>query len=81
MKQYEEKLQKYIEDNNIPCEYLQFEESCHSVLEAANAAGVEPDDCVKNICLIDSEDNLIGHLGFRPLFVKQTRITQLVESF
>ena len=59
MKQYEEKLQKHIEDNNIPCEYLQFEESCHSVLEAANAAGVEPDDCVKNICLIDSEDNLI----------------------
>ena len=59
MKQYEEKLQKHIEDNNIPCEYLQFEQSCHSVLEAANAAGVEPDDCVKNICLIDSEDNLI----------------------
>ena len=59
MKQYEEKLQKYIEDNSIPCEYLQFEQSCHSVLEAAAAAGVEPDDCVKNICLIDSEDNLI----------------------
>jgi prolyl-tRNA editing enzyme YbaK/EbsC (Cys-tRNA(Pro) deacylase) len=59
MKQYEEKLQKYIKDNNIPCEYLQFEQSCHSVLEAATVAGVEPDDCVKNICLIDSEDNLI----------------------
>ena len=59
MKEYEQKLQKYIEENSIPCEYLQFEQSCHSVLEAANAAGVEPDDCVKNICLIDSEDNLI----------------------
>ena len=59
MKQYEEKLQKYIEDSNILCEYLRFEQSCHSVLEAATAAGVEPDDCVKNICLIDSEDNLI----------------------
>lgn len=59
MKQYEEKLQKYIKDNNIPCEYLQFEQSCHSVLEAATAANVAPDDCVKNICLIDSGDNLI----------------------
>ena len=27
--------------------------------EAAEAAGVSPEDLVKNICLIDSHDNLI----------------------
>ncbi len=59
MKEYEQKLQKYIKENNIECEYLEFEQSCHSVLEAARAAKVEPDDCVKNICLIDSEGKLI----------------------
>ncbi len=59
MNQYEEKLQKFIKDNNIQCEYLRFNQSCHSVSEAARAANVNPDDCVKNICLIDSEDNLI----------------------
>ncbi len=59
MKEYEQKLQKYIEDNNIECEYLEFEQSCHSVLEAATAAKVAPDDCVKNICLIDSGGNII----------------------
>ncbi len=59
MKEYEQKLKQYIKDNNIKCEYLEFDQSCHSVLEAADAAGVEPDDCVKNICLIDSEGNLI----------------------
>ena len=59
MKQYEEKLKIFIKDNNVQCEYLQFEQSCHSVTEAANAAKVQPDDCVKNICLIDSDNKLI----------------------
>ncbi|MDD3656736.1 MAG: YbaK/EbsC family protein [Atribacterota bacterium] len=59
MNQYEKKLQKFIKDNHIQCEYLQFDQSCHSVLEAARAANVDPDDCVKNICLIDAEDHLI----------------------
>lgn len=59
MNQYEEKLQKYIQDNHIQCEYLHFNQSCHSVAEAASASGVHTDDCVKNICLIDSDENLI----------------------
>ncbi len=59
MKQYEEKLKNFIKDNNVQCEYLQFEQSCHSVAEAADAAKVQPDDCVKNICLIGSDDQLI----------------------
>jgi prolyl-tRNA editing enzyme YbaK/EbsC (Cys-tRNA(Pro) deacylase) len=59
MKQYEEKLKNYITANNIEAEQLIFNKSCHSVREAAEAAGVSPEDLVKNICLIDSHDNLI----------------------
>lgn len=59
MKEYEQKLKQFIKNNNIKCEYLEFDQSCHSVLEAADAAGVEPDDCVKNICLIDSKGDLV----------------------
>lgn len=59
MNDYENKFKKYIEENNIPAEYLNFEQSCHSVAEAAQAAHVNADDFVKNICLIDSDDRLI----------------------
>lgn len=59
MKMYEEKLKNYILKNNIQAEQLVFNESCHSVEEAANAVGTSPDDFVKNICMIDNDDNLI----------------------
>jgi len=59
MGQYEEKLRKYILENNINAEQLIFTKSCHTVQEAADVVGAEPEDFVKNICLIDDKDNLI----------------------
>ena len=59
MKVYEEKLKNYIIENSIQAEQLVFNESCHSVEEAANVVGTSPDDFVKNICMIDNDDNLI----------------------
>lgn len=59
MKEYEKKLKNYIIENNIQAEQLIFNESCHSVEEAATAAGTSPDDFVKNICMIDNNNNLI----------------------
>ncbi|GAB6090595.1 aminoacyl-tRNA deacylase [Spirochaeta dissipatitropha] len=59
MKQYEEKLRRYIEDHAIDCRHLSFEQSCHSVEDAAAAAQAEIDSFVKNICMIDSEGNVI----------------------
>lgn len=56
---HEEKLKEFLRKNNIQCEYLRFEQSCHSVEEAANAANASPEDFVKDICLIDSNNNLI----------------------
>ncbi len=59
MSQYEEKLKKFLRDSNIKCEFLVFEQSCHSVEEAARAANASRDDFVKNICMVDSQGNLI----------------------
>lgn len=59
MKVYEEKLKIYIIQNNIQAEQLVFNESCHSVEEAANVVGTSPDNFVKNICMIDNNNNLI----------------------
>lgn len=59
MKQYEERLKKYIEQNTIEAKQLLFEESCHSVAEAAFALGVLEDEIIKNICLIGDREQLI----------------------
>ena len=59
MNQYEEKLKKFLHENNIQGEHLIFNQSCHTVEEAAKAVNANPDDCVKNICLIDSKGQLI----------------------
>ncbi len=59
MREYEEKVKQYILKNNIPAEQLLFEQSCHSVQEAAEAVNALPGDLVKNICMLDKEGNLI----------------------
>jgi Cys-tRNA(Pro)/Cys-tRNA(Cys) deacylase len=56
---YDSKLKQYIRENRIPCEHLVFSERCHSVAEAAQAAGVTPRDFIKNICMIDSNGSLV----------------------
>lgn len=59
MSQYEEKLRTYIQQHNIDAELLTFNQSTHSVAEAAAAVGAEPEDFVKSICMIGPEDQLI----------------------
>jgi len=59
MNEYEEKLKKFLHENNIQGEHLSFIQSCHTVEEAANAVNANVDDCVKNICMVDSNANLI----------------------
>ena len=56
---YDSRLKGYIGGNRIPCEHLVFSECCHSVAEAARAAGVTPQDFIKNICMIDSTGSLV----------------------
>ncbi len=55
----EEKLKKFIAAHHIQAEHLSFERSCHSVAEAAETAGTEPENFVKNICMMDAQDAVI----------------------
>jgi len=41
---YEQELETYMRESGIPGEHLVFAESCHTVAEAAKAAGVTPED-------------------------------------
>jgi prolyl-tRNA editing enzyme YbaK/EbsC (Cys-tRNA(Pro) deacylase) len=59
MSEYENKLRKYINENNIQAEILKFKKTTHSVADAAAAVGAEPEDFVKSICMIGPEEELI----------------------
>lgn len=59
MNEYECKLKRFIERERIECEHLSFDQSCHSVAEAAQAVGARAEDLVKNICLLDAHDAFI----------------------
>lgn len=59
MNVYEKQLKDYILSNDVKAEHLVFERSCHSVKDAAETVGATPKDFVKNICMIDVNDNLI----------------------
>ena len=59
MNEFELKLKQYLIDEGSDGEHLGFKQSCHSVREAADAAGCDPTDVVKNICMIDANQHLI----------------------
>lgn len=56
---YAARLQALIDQLGVKGELLHFATSCHSVAEAAAAAGVRPEDFVKNICLLTPEGKLV----------------------
>lgn len=59
MKTFEEKLKKYIAENNIKAQHHVFTETCHSVEEAAAAAKVSPECFIKSICMIKPDGGLV----------------------
>lgn len=56
---YDEKLRAYIQENAIDAEVISFQQSTHSVAEAAEAVGADPKDFVKSICMIGPDGGLI----------------------
>ncbi len=56
---YHDKLLSFIRQYDICCEHLVFEQSTHSVAEAAAAAGVMPEDFIKSICFITKDGRMI----------------------
>src|SRR5260370_8200375 len=59
MDPYEEKLRSFIREHVIQAEHLSFDQSCHSVAEAARVVNASLDDIVKSICLVDAGGNAI----------------------
>lgn len=55
---YELKIKTWIKKYNLAAEHLSFEQSCHSVAEAAKAANVTPDEFVKNICMTNDSGKI-----------------------
>jgi prolyl-tRNA editing enzyme YbaK/EbsC (Cys-tRNA(Pro) deacylase) len=55
----EQRLQAYLQQHHIQAEHLSFDQPCHSVAEAARAVNASPQELVKNICLLDSDGQLI----------------------
>jgi prolyl-tRNA editing enzyme YbaK/EbsC (Cys-tRNA(Pro) deacylase) len=59
MNAYEQKLSTYIQSHQVQAELLIFEQSCHSVAEAAQAVQASAQDFVKNICMITADGQLV----------------------
>ncbi len=60
--EYEEKLKRFLQENNINGEHLHFENSVHTVEDACREANAQPDDFVKTICMISGDGKTIGAL-------------------
>ena len=60
MREYEEKLKRFMEENGVDAEHLSFNQSCHSVTEAAETAGAEPTDFVKSICMVNNGSLIVA---------------------
>lgn len=56
---YEARLRTLIAEKGWAIEHFSFEVSTHSVAEAARVVHAEPEDLIKNICLITPDDRLL----------------------
>lgn len=77
---YEQRLRAYLEDHHIQAEHLSFDQTCHSVAEAARAVNASPEELVKNICLLDSEGQLITAIVKGEDRVSVSRITKALQK-
>ncbi|SCS51761.1 aminoacyl-tRNA deacylase [Staphylococcus caeli] len=59
MERTHEKVKKILEKYNVNAKHLVLNQTCHSVKEAAEVTNAQVTDFVKNICMMDSNDNLI----------------------
>ena len=56
---FESKLKEFIKSRGISAQHIHFEQSCHSVEEAACAANAKKEDFVKNVCMTDRGGNIL----------------------
>lgn len=79
MNSYEKQLNAYLHEQHIQAEHLILDRPCHSVAEAALAVNAAPEDLVKNICLIDSEGQVINAIVKGEDSVSVSRATKVLE--
>jgi prolyl-tRNA editing enzyme YbaK/EbsC (Cys-tRNA(Pro) deacylase) len=76
---YEIKLKKYIEENNIEAEHMHFEKSVHTVEEACEQTNAQPDDFIKSICMIGEIGTVVAIVSGSQR-ASTTRVAQAVGS-
>jgi len=77
---YEDKLRKTMREREIPGELLVFSQSCHSVAEAAKAAGVTHADFVKNVCMVSDDGALIVAIVNGEDWASTSRVAKLLNA-
>ena len=77
---FDAKLKLFISDNGILAEHMHFDQSCHSVEEAAKAANASRDDFVKNVCMIDAKGNVLVCIVKGEDRVSKARVSQLLQT-
>lgn len=57
--EYHERLRAFIDTHPVECGHLIFEQSTHSVAEAAEAAGVTSEDFIKSVCMVTKDGRMV----------------------
>jgi len=76
----EQRLQAYLQEQHIQAEHLSLDQPCHSVEEAARAVNASPQELVKNICLLDSDGQLITAIVKGEDRVSVSRIAKTLQT-
>jgi len=77
---FEAKLKRFILDNGILAEHMHFDQSCHSVDEAAKAANATRDSFVKNVCMIDAKGNVFVCIVKGEDRASKAHVSQLLQA-
>ncbi len=79
METFEQRLLDYMKNQHVEAEHLSFNQTCHSVEEAARAVNASPTDLVKSICLLDSDGQLITAIVKGEDRVSVSRIAKMLQ--
>ena len=60
MDDYESKLKQFISENNIKAEHIIFEQTCHTVKDAAEAVGTNESNFIKSVVFLSGNETIIG---------------------
>jgi Cys-tRNA(Pro)/Cys-tRNA(Cys) deacylase len=77
---YEERLSNTIQEKGIHGELRVYSQSCHSVAEAARAAGVTHADFVKNVCMVSEDGALIVAIVNGEDWASTSRVAKLLGA-